>query len=538
MKAKYGVPLIFLLMLFFEPFRLVAYGDTDKLSFPFNPSHLSAQSNSFPCVIVNQAHIEGVEQFNRIKPKLVREWKQLIEGQCVSDSILIGYAERVNSDLAQEGYITSYLFYPKQNFLFGILKARLLAGELSNIRYEGGSSDHISLSNAFPQIAGQAFNLRQVEQGLFNLQNTSLIPYQISLIRDDDGGGNNTQLVVERKVKRAVKGLLSLESQASSGQPTHIVSHTLLSANPFLLNDLLYVDMKNDLGIEPNKKLKSAAFFYSLPYQYWLFSTYAGYQESQEVKPIYDIDLLMQQRSKVLLLQAQYMLYRMQNSLTYLNVGTQTQVVDTFLSDRRLMTQRRLANYFLVGLTYQRDYSQGSLALSLNYQRGIDWFGTNTRQITGLDISQIYQLSIDAQRAFLWRNQPMYHQHQLDIQLSRSKLDNLLEQSAFNGKLGLSGFVNGSSDFNMGDNSITLKNEVGWFTPWKEIQLYSSLDLGATSNDRATFWKENSLVGTRIGVRGNLGALAYHFFMETPLWYATSSQPSQLSSGISLRFDY
>ncbi|MDD9339440.1 MAG: POTRA domain-containing protein [Providencia heimbachae] len=261
MKAKYGVPLIFLLMLFFEPFRLVAYGDTDKLSFPFNPSHLSAQSNSFPCVIVNQAHIEGVEQFNRIKPKLVREWKQLIEGQCVSDSILIGYAERVNSDLAQEGYITSYLFYPEQNFLFGILKARLLARELSNIRYEDGSSDHISLSNAFPQIAGQAFNLRQVEQGLFNLQNTSLIPYQISLIRDDDGGENNTQLVVERKVKRAVKGLLSLESQASSGQPTHIISHTLLSANPFLLNDLLYVDMKSDLGIEPNKKLKSAAFF-------------------------------------------------------------------------------------------------------------------------------------------------------------------------------------------------------------------------------------------------------------------------------------
>ncbi len=537
MKAKYGVPLIFFLLLFFELFRLTAYGYTDKLSLPFNPRHLSFQPRSFPCIIVNQVYIEGIEQFNRIKPKLVREWKELIEGQCANDSILIDYAERVTSDLEQEGYATSYLFYPEQNFLFGILKAELLAGELSNIRYEDGSSDHVALSNAFPQIAGQAFNLRQVEQGLFNLQNTSLIPYQIYLMRDDDGG-NNTQLVVERKVKRAFKGLLSLESQASSGQPTHIASHTFLSANPFLLNDLLYIDIKSDLGIEPNKKLKSVALFYSLPYQYWLFSTYAGYQESQGVESIYDIDLLIQQRSKVLLLQAQYMLHRMQNSLTYLNVGTQTQVVDTFLSHRRLMTQRRLANYFLAGLTYQRDYFQGSLALSLNYQRGIDGFGANARQITGLDIPQIYQLAIDAQRAFLWNNQSMYHQHQLDIQLSGSKLDNLLEQSAFNGKLGLSGFVNAGSDINMGDNSITLKNEVGWFTPWKEIQLYSSLDLGATSNDRATFWKENGLVGTRVGVRANLGALAYHLFMETPLWSATSNQTSRFNSGISLNFNY
>lgn len=540
MKPKYSVGFALSLMLFLGLFLSItpivqAHSDSyaSKLPSSLNPSDVQ------PCITVRQVHIEGVALFNLIELKRINEWKRLIEGKCVNDSALIDYAELITSELEQAGYATSYLFYPEQSFSFGVLKATLVAGRVANITYQDTAHGDRSLSNAFPVTNGQVFNLRLVEQGLYNLQNTSLIPYNIYLVPDD----NETQLIVERTKERAFKGLFSIESLKLDGSLNNSVGNTFMLANPLLLNDFFYTDISHDFTKETNNKginsnAISVGFFYSLPYQYWLFSTYGGYQESQSKNSIDETVLLLEQRSRILSLDAKYIIRRMQNSLTTLSFGSQVQTLDTFLSHQRLKTQGRLASYVMLGLEHQIDFSQGHLTLSLNYKQGTDWFGANARQITKLDKPQIYQLSIATQRSALWFKQPIYHQHKMEVQLSRSKLDNLLEQGILIGKFGLSGFGNSEDDFNMGDNNLMLKNELGWVTPWKGTQLYTSLDLGTTSNDRAGFWHENLLLGVRAGTRGWLESVAYHFFVESPVWKTESMRKNQFSGGVELSFGY
>lgn len=160
------------------------------------------------------------------------------------------------------------------------------------------------------------------------------------------------------------------------------------------------------------------------------------------------------------------------------------------------MTQRRLASYLSGEFVYQQVFSQGQATVSLGYKQGNSWFGANAAQITGLERPQIYQLSFSS----AWGSSPVYYQNSLDIQLSRSQLDGLLERNAFFGKGGVQGFSS-SDDIEMGDNSLKLHNEVSWDMPWKFIQLYSSIGMGVTANDRATFWRKNALLGCKAGVR-------------------------------------
>ena len=536
MEVKYRTAFVLVFVLLIGLFSTIAY------SYTLNSPHSLSSPDIQTCITIRQVNIEGLAQFSYIEPKRVNEWKRQIEGTCVNESALIDYAAFITSELEQAGYSTSYLFFPEQSFLFGVLKAKLVAGKITDITYQDTTYGERSLSNAFPFAHGQIFNLRHVEQGLYNLQNTSLIPYNIYLIRNNEEN-NETQLVVERGEERAFKGLLSIESLQLGNLLNNTVSNNFMLANPLLLNDFFYADISHDFTIKThnqgaNNKAISTAFFYSLPYKYWLFSTYGGYQESESKYSIEDTLLLLEQRSRILSVEVKYILQRMQNTLTTFSFGSQIQTLDTFLSEQRLITQNRLASYLILGLDHRIEFSQGSLTFLLNYKLGTDWFGANAHKITGLDRPQIYQLSIDAQRSLLWLKQPIYHQHQVDIQLSRSRLDSLLDQGVLTGKFGLSGFGSSGDDLNMGDNSFTLKNELGWMTPWKEVQLYTSLDLGTTSDDRAVFWHDNLLLGARIGARGWLGIFAYHLFVEAPVWQNVNMKTNQFSGGAKLSYSY
>lgn len=84
---------------------------------------------------------------------------------------------------------------------------------------------------------------------------------------------------------------------------------------------------------EPEKKLKSVSILYSVPYHYWLLSLYAGYQENsihQNFQLIDSIKVRNDVRSRLLSLQAEYVLHRALYHSTSISMGTQIQTLDLF----------------------------------------------------------------------------------------------------------------------------------------------------------------------------------------------------------------
>lgn len=485
------------------------------------------------CIRINQVHFIGLEQIKEIAISQVNRWRQKLEEQCIDEQGLLNYADDITAELIKAGYLTSYLYYPKQAFVFGILQAKIVAGTVSSVVYQNEEAENKLLPHVFPFQLGDTLNLRQIEQGLYNLQNTSLLPFHIKLIPDDNYE-NVTQIMVIGEQRREFQGVFSFESHSIARRVSNTVSHTFMVANPLLRSDFLYSELIHQFSNTEETEIKSATLFYSLPYQYWLFSIFSGYQENKTVITSDDVTLPLQQQNKFLLLQGEYLLKRTEKTMTSLSLGAESQKSETHLSDLPLRTQQRLAHYVNGGLTYQVDFLQGSALVALKYKQGTSWFGANAQQITGLSKPQVLLISASAMRV----TSPFQYQSQFDVQLSRDKLDALLDQGTLVGSGGISGFIDGGGYFEMGDNSLKLQNEVLWQSPWPHMALYTSLGLGTTSNDRATFWKENLLLGGRVGAKGQIERLSYHLFVEAPVWQTHRLLVNSMSSGLQVRFHY
>lgn len=477
------------------------------------------------CIVINALDLRGIERLPKIKSKQIKTWRGMIEGQCMTQPELLTYADYINTELIQAGYLTSYLSYPAQALFLGRLQAEVITGTISNIHYQG-------VTNILPFEIGDVLNLRHIEQGLYNLQNAAWVPYHIDLV-PDSLDPQATEIVVVGGVTRDQRGVLSIESRPFDEQPKAIISHDAIFANPLQINDLLYLNVNHSLGSSKRNKRQAIALGYSAPYRYWLLSIYSHYQNYQTKIPINGIALDMQQRQRALLLTSQYILNRTENSVTSFSISSQIQTLDTFLAGQRLMTQRRLASYLSGEFVYQQVFSQGQVTASLGYKQGNSWFGANAVQITGLERPQIYQLSFSS----AWGSAPIYYQNSVDIQLSRSKLDALLERDTFIGNGGIQGFSS-SDNIEMGDNSLKLHNEVSWDMPWKFIQLYSSIGMGVTGNNRATFWRKNAVLGCKAGVRGTIKAINYHAFIEVPIWQTNQVVANNLHSGFQASISY
>ncbi|GAB1438852.1 ShlB/FhaC/HecB family hemolysin secretion/activation protein [Providencia sp.] len=516
MKAKYVISIyIFSLLLGFFPAAATAASN----------AAIEAALTPSVCFTVNQVHLIGIQRLVKIDSRQVNVWRKKIEGQCVNKQGLLDYADAITSELASAGYLTSYLYYPQQTFLFGIVQAEIVVGTVSSLLYKNENGDIQPLLHAFPVKAGDVLDLRAIEQGLYNLQNASLLSYNINLLHDDQTK-NTTRIIVIGEHQRAWQGALSFKANT--------ISNALMIANPLLRNDFIYLNASRYLNDEERDNTKSITLLYSRPYHYWLFSASGSYQQRQMPITLYNIDLPMQQRSQMLLLQAEYILNRTENTVTSLGIGNEIQKVDTFISDQRLQTQKRLANYIIAELSHQVSFWRGQATFTLRYKQGTDWFGTNSQQITGLDKPQIFQLSLSS----LWERLPFYYHSEVDVQLSRSKLDNLLEQSPLTGEGGISGFTGKSNGSETKDHHLKLSNELRWQTPWQQIQFYASFGLGTTANDRATFWKDSLLVGGKMGAKGQLGSLSYHFFIESPFWQVGQFTIEPTNTGLELSLNY
>ncbi|WP_426207062.1 ShlB/FhaC/HecB family hemolysin secretion/activation protein [Providencia sp. PROV272] len=498
----------------------------------------AVKSPSTPCIAIHQVHFSTLALFPLITSSDINKWKQGVEGRCVSEEGLLRYADFLNAQLAEVGYITSSIHYPEQTLLFGVLQVELVAGKLGSIEYQDSASQ--SLAYAFPLRKGQVVDIHAINQGLANLRNTQLIPHQIHIVSDHEQNNMN-RLVIQRNAARAFKGKLLLASKQSPQFPTHVVSNLIMLANPLALNDFFFLNLDSDIGKEPEKKLKSVSILYSVPYHYWLLSLYAGYQENsihQNFQLIDSIKVRNDVRSRLLSLQAEYVLHRALYHSTSISMGTQIQTLDLFLERYRLKTQQRFTSYLLLGVKHQRHFAQGNVTFSLSYKQDTDWFGSTRRQVTGLERAGIYLFSVDFQRQFYLANQSMYHRHELEMQLSRSPLDPQLELNSPTGKFGIRGFSNSVLTENLGDNTLKLKNEWVWFTPWRGYELYGALDFASTSSQSAHIWRDNRLFGTEIGVRGQIDRLNYQLFIEAPLWQSAKLATNAVNVGAKVSIDY
>lgn len=143
----------------------------------------STASPQGPCFAISRIELTGASLLSPLaKERLVAPWLN----QCLDIARLNTLTNAVSDWYISRGYITSRAFLTEQDLSGGVLQLAVLEDKLQQIRLEGVPARTLSMT--FPGLEGKILNLRDIEQGMEQLNRVRQTPVEIEILPGDRQG--------------------------------------------------------------------------------------------------------------------------------------------------------------------------------------------------------------------------------------------------------------------------------------------------------------------------------------------------------------
>ncbi|MCX2900009.1 ShlB/FhaC/HecB family hemolysin secretion/activation protein [Pseudomonas mandelii] len=283
----------------------------------------------------------------------------------------------------------------------------------------------ISLAGAFPGMLGKVLNLRDLEQGLDQLNRLRSFDLSADIVPGEQPGAS--RIILKPRTAGQSRWVLNLglDNLGSARTGRDRSTSSLVFDSPLQLNDVLSVGFSDTLN-HGDRFGRSVSLYYAVPYGYWTWSVLASHAEYRAPFKIGALRLQTDGTSDQFALRADRVLWRGQNQLLSANLQLAHKDVDSFVEDVRLAIQSPTLTVAEAGLNlFWLDSAIWNL--DVNYAQGLRWFGADDdadRQNTRQPRAQFRKY-----RAGLgqWRNgqlgqQVWQWQSQLNVQYSQDPL--------------------------------------------------------------------------------------------------------------------
>ncbi|MBI6222212.1 ShlB/FhaC/HecB family hemolysin secretion/activation protein, partial [Proteus mirabilis] len=151
-----------------------------------------------PCFQISQVVTDGDGALPHWIP--VQRIVDQAKGQCLGRDGINLLMSALQNRLIGHGYITTRVLAPSQDLKTGTLRLLIVPGTVRDIYLNTGSDDYIRLYSAFPARKGELLDLRDIEQGLENLQRLPTVSARMVLKPGDMPG--QSDIVIERSQSR------------------------------------------------------------------------------------------------------------------------------------------------------------------------------------------------------------------------------------------------------------------------------------------------------------------------------------------------
>lgn len=303
-----------------------------------------AQARGGPCFQINQLTVEGV---TLLSPEELAAITRKYVPRCMQGADIQAVMRELDAAYADQGYITSKTYIPPQNLQDGSLTLSMLEGTVEGILLIDAEKQIESkrgerqLQTAFPNAAGELFQLRDFEQGLDQMNRLASVEAILKLQPGEEPGGS--YVIVQRVQEDRVRGYARLDNQGSESTGRNKLSFDLEVDDLFGANDAW------TLGYSGSENTNALSVFGSVPYGYWTIETELAY--SEYLTPLNTLSELFG-ASHTAGLKARYVAHRDQTSTTELNFGLRVRKSDRFINDVRLTPQN--LSTFSLGVKHLR----------------------------------------------------------------------------------------------------------------------------------------------------------------------------------------
>nr|WP_243753533.1 ShlB/FhaC/HecB family hemolysin secretion/activation protein [Pseudomonas koreensis] len=283
----------------------------------------------------------------------------------------------------------------------------------------------VSLGGAFPHMLGQPLNLRDLEQGLDQLNRLRSIDLTADIAPGSQPGAS--RIILRSRTAGQSRWALGLGmdnlGSASTGRDRDTVS--LSFDSPLQLNDLLSLSASDTLN-QGDRYSRNASLYYAIPYGYWTYSAFASHAEYRAPFKLPSATLYSTGITDQLSLRADRVLWRDQSRQLSANLQLAHKDVDSYLETVRLGIQSPTLTVAEAGLNlFWLDRAVWNL--DFTYSQGLRWLGADDD--ANHAVSNLPKAQFRKYRAGLsqWRNgqfgaQAWQWQSQLNLQYSPDPL--------------------------------------------------------------------------------------------------------------------
>jgi hemolysin activation/secretion protein len=505
------------------------------------PPNATTKEIDFP----TEAHcfnIDHVELMERDKlPWFIplKRLAQQAEHRCLGGQGINLLMSKLQDRLVSYGLITTRVVAPEQDLTAGTLKLLLVEGKVRRIYYSDDSDKYAQLYSAMPVRENKTLNLRDIEQGLENLQRLPTVSAQMQLVPGDKPG--ESDIVISRKQTKMWRIGLSVDDSGTKATGRDQGGATLYLDNLLSLSDAFYLSGGHDLNGKGKYGSRNYLLSYSVPFGYWLLNASLSGNKYHQTVAGQNEDYKYSGRSRNANIQLSRIIHRNESQKTTLSYGISLRQSHNYINDTEIEIQQRKTTNWQLGLQHRHYIKNITLDAGVTYQKGVRWFNARKApeernpEDNSSALSDIFSVNLSTHIPFSLGQQQFRYRFDYQGQYTRGKHLTSPDQFSIGGRWSVRGF----------DGELTLKADRGWYIrnelAWQapfNYEPYLGLDTGEVSGAKSEYLLGRHLTGGVIGVRGNHYGFSYDAFAGTPIRKPKGFKTNPLVLGFSVNWNY
>lgn len=444
---------------------------------------------------------------------------------CLGLPDIAGLVRAVTNLYVEEGYVTSRAYLPEQDLSSGTLTLEIVEGRVEAIQLLENGKVRKTGSAILPDLTGKILNIRDVEQGLDQINSLASKDAKISF----RPGARQGFSIVEVKIKssRPWQARLTSDNSGSEGTGRYQGEAAFTLEDIFGHFETLMISHKRSLGVnEERQSSLSTQVNLSVPRGFWTWrwsSSFFSYgsEINGQVQTFKTSGTNWSHKAEL-----ERLLIRDRISKTHAVFGLSVKETRNYLNDALLEVSSRILSVAHAELSHTRRFAGGSLSGHINIHQGTPFFGApdDKRSVHNSPRAQFTRLGGDLSFLRAWNldKARIMLNSKLSGQYSPHRLFGS-EQLSLGGSSSVRGFHKESL---AAENGFYSRNEISLTLPdidprtrkyLGSLSLFAGLDAGWQLPGTGTTKSRDHVVGTAFGARLQGGVLFGEASYERPL---------------------
>lgn len=477
-----------------------------------------------PCFTISRIDIEGATILTpRAASRLTAPWVN----QCLDMTRLTQLTSTVSDWYISRGYITSRAFLTEQDLSSGVLHISVLEGKLQQIRLEGVPLSR-TLKTTFPGLEGKILNLRDIEQGMEQLNRVRQTPVEIEILPGDAQGWSVVNLTAAPEFP--LSGSVSFDNSGQKSTGTGQFSGVLTGNNLLGLADKWFVSGGRSSDFSNSKDAQNFAAGVSVPWGYGLLDYSYSWSNYLSIIDNNGWPWRSTGDSQTHRLTGSWVLFRNGDIKTSAVAGLTHRINHNWLDDVLLTTSSRKLSGVSLGLNHTQKMLSGVATLNPTFTQGVPWFGAEDDNDKHGDVPKAEFRKWSVNGSFqkpltdsLWWLTSFYFQWSPDRLYGSERL-------TLGGESSVRGY---KEQYISGDNGGYWRNELNYSLltlPWLgQISAMAAIDGGWLKKDGFDRYACGTLWGAAAGLTSANRWFSTQFTVGTPVNWPDWLAPDHLS---------